>query len=702
MSSNDSMLEIYLYENTQLLEKFESLLLICEKEDAFSADNVAEMFRILHTIKGSSAMMNFDNVASLSHALEDLFGYLRENNTRKEDRQKISDLGFETFDTIKAEIAKIQNNALPDGDLSGLVKRIEDFHGMLTGRKTQPAPELKQQQSDLSDFSFKGDNGSSEGSHYYKATVFFEKECKMENIRAFGIVKSLENLCSNIVTVPKDLFEDHSDDEIISNGFTLYAASNENAEKISAKIREAFFIQKLDFEEIDENQAAVYFGCAIKEEAAGNRDDKSRDEKISAEKNDIENSVKESEQPEKHAEAAGTIKQSYMSVNLSKLDLLMDVVGEIVITESTVTKNPEVTRLRLESFDKASRQLRKLTDELQDIVMSIRMIPVSATFHKMERIVRDMSAKIDKKANLVIIGEDTEVDKNVLDNLSDPLMHLVRNSMDHGIETPEERVKAGKDPAGEIKLEARNTGGDVLILVSDDGHGLDREALISKGIEKGLIKKPKEEVTDKEAYSLIFTPGFSTKKEVTEFSGRGVGMDVAMKNIEKIGGTLSVNSEPGKGMTVQIRIPLTLAIIDGMQVSVGDTSYIIPLLNIKESFKPHKGDVFSDPAGNEMIYIREKCYPVIRLYERFGIDTNVKNFEDGILVTVEAQSATYCLFVDDLVGEHQTVVKPMPVYIANILGEMKSIAGCTILGDGSISLILDVNGLLNRKRYAAV
>jgi two-component system, chemotaxis family, sensor kinase CheA len=670
MPSNDSMLDIYMYENTQLLEKFESLLLVCEREEAFSADNVAEIFRILHTIKGSSAMMNFENVANVSHALEDLFGYLRENEARKEDFRMLSGLAFETMDTIKSEIAKIQNNGLPDGDLSDIIKRIKNFLGVLTNRKVQPAAV----QQDTSKFVI-NTGGNGEGGAYYKAAVFFEKEARMENIRAFGIVKSLEKLCSKLVTVPADLFDEHADDEIVSNGFTAYIMSGESRENLSAKIRESFFIQKFDIEVMESAQAAEIFGS---------------DEKKAA----------EPDQPEKHVDVTNNIKQNYMSVNLSKLDTLMDLVGEIVITESTVTKNPEVIKLKLESFDKASRQLRKLTDELQDIVMSIRMIPVSATFHKMERILRDMSAKTDKKARLVIIGEDTEVDKNVLDNLSDPLMHLVRNAMDHGIESPEDRLRMGKSEAGEIRLEARNTGGDIVIQVSDDGRGLDKEQLISKGIEKGLINKPASEISDKEAYSLIYAPGFSTKKEVTEFSGRGVGMDVVRKNIEKIGGSLSITSEPGHGMTMQIRIPLTLAIIDGMQVSVGSSSYIIPLLTIRESFKPGKGEVFPDPDGNEMIYIRENCYPVIRLYEAFGIDTQIKDPEDGILVTVESQSKIFCLLVDSLVGEHQTVVKPIPLYISNVLGDMKSIAGCTILGDGSISLILDINGLQYQKRMA--
>jgi two-component system chemotaxis sensor kinase CheA len=450
--------------------------------------------------------------------------------------------------------------------------------------------------------------------------------------------------------------------------------SPESQEDLVNKIRQTFFIQKFDFDELEPSESAQLFG--VKDEA----------------KNTEAEAV--STAAVKSSDSVGVAKQNYMSVNLSKLDMLMDIVGEIVITEATVTKNPKVLSLHLESFEKASRQLHKLTDELQDIVMSIRMIPVSATFHKMERIVRDMSNKFGKKARLEIVGEDTELDKNVIDNLSDPLMHLIRNSMDHGLEPEEERVRLGKEPIGKIGLEARNSGSDVLITIRDDGRGLNKDALIEKGIAKGLIKKPKAEVSDKEAYSLIFAPGFSTKEKVTEFSGRGVGMDVVLKNIEKIGGSISVDSTPGQGMSVQMQIPLTLAIIDGMQVSVGQSSYIIPLLSIRESFKPNPADCFADPDGREMIYIRGNCYPIVRLHRIFNIETDIKDFEKGILVTVETQSQVYCLFVDQLVGEQKTVVKPIPAYITKSFNCTKCIAGCTILGDGSISLILDNNGLL--------
>ncbi len=671
--ANDSLLDVYLFENMQLLDKLESVLLECEKKSGFSTEDIADIFRILHTVKGSSAMMNFDSIAGLSHALEDLFDFLRGHSSRREDHQKISDLVFTSLDIIKAEISKIQMGGLPDGDVSGIIKKVRDFHEVLTGRKPEPSASAASP-SDAVPTGGTVLTGEEKG---YKAHVLFQKECKMENIRALGLVKSIESMCASIVTVPEDLLGEHSDDEIISNGLVVYILSSESQESLTKKIRETFFIQNFSIDELNAEESAGIFGAKPDE----------------AQPNETET---ETAAVLKTPETSGTAKQSYLSVNLAKLDMLMDIVGEIVITEATVTKNPKVLDLHLESFDKSSRQLHKLTEELQDIVMSIRMVPVSATFHKMERIVRDMSNKFGKKAQLEIIGEDTELDKNVLDNLSDPLMHLIRNCMDHGLESAEDRKQLGKAPVGTIRLEARNSGSDVLITVSDDGHGLNKDALIEKGIAKGLIKKPKAEVSDKEAYGLIFAPGFSTKEQVTEFSGRGVGMDVVMRNIEKIGGSLSVDSTPGQGMSVVMQIPLTLAIIDGMQVSVGGSSYIIPLLSIRESFKPKKGDCFADPSGREMIYIRGNCYPVIRLHEAFNIDTDITEFEQGILMTLETQSQTYCLFVDELVGEQKTVVKPIPVYITRALKGTKCLSGCTILGDGSICLILDINGLLQK------
>lgn len=351
--------------------------------------------------------------------------------------------------------------------------------------------------------------------------------------------------------------------------------------------------------------------------------------------------------------------QNIISVNMTKLDKLMDLVGEMVIAEDMVIQNPDLKGMELENFQKAARQLQKITSEIQDIVMSIRMVPLSATFLKMHRIVRDMSKKLGKEVELKIIGEETEVDKNVIEHISDPIMHLVRNAIDHGIETPEDRLAKNKPETGIITLEAKNAGNDVLIIIKDDGRGLNKEKILQKARKNGLLFKDEEELPDKEIYNMIFLPGFSTKENVTEFSGRGVGMDVVVKNIETIGGSVSVDSTPDKGSTVTLKIPLTLAIIDGMNIRVGSSFYTIPTISIRESFRPKENDVFSDPNGNEMIMVRGQCYPILRIHELLKVNTSVTDFTDGIITIVEQDERTVCIFSDELIGQQQVVVKAL-------------------------------------------
>jgi two-component system chemotaxis sensor kinase CheA len=328
--------------------------------------------------------------------------------------------------------------------------------------------------------------------------------------------------------------------------------------------------------------------------------------------------------------------------------------------------------------------------------MSIRMIPIGPTFRKMHRIIRDMSKKVNKEVELVIKGEDTEVDKNIIDNLGDPLMHLIRNAMDHGIESPEERKIKNKSEKGKIILEASNTGGDVIIKITDDGKGLDREKIINKARKNNLINKTDEEISDREAYSLILLPGFSTKEEVTEYSGRGVGMDVVKKNIEKVGGTISIESKKGKGTAISIKIPLTLAIVEGMQIATGNSVYTIPTISIKEAFKAKTKDLIEDIDGNEMIMIRGKCYPIIRMHKHFNVKANTEDLCEGIMIMIEREEKTIVLFTDELLGEQQVVVKPLPNYLIKYPLKDNGIGGCTILGNGNISLIIDVMALMSK------
>jgi two-component system chemotaxis sensor kinase CheA len=398
--------------------------------------------------------------------------------------------------------------------------------------------------------------------------------------------------------------------------------------------------------------------------------------------------AEEEKKPQQDTQLASS-HQSIISVNVTKLDKLMDLVGELVISESMVTQNQDLKGLELENFQKAVRQHRKIIKELQDTAMSIRMVPLSTTFQKMNRIVRDMSKKLSKQIKFEMIGEETEVDKNIIEHLSDPIMHLVRNSVDHGIESAEERKLKGKDEAGTITLEAKNAGGDVLIIVRDDGSGLDRNKILAKARQNGLVKRPENELSDREIYSCIFLPGFSTNDKITEYSGRGVGMDVVTKNIGAIGGTVSIESMPNEGTAVTIKIPLTLAIMEGMGIRVGNSQYVIPIVSIKESFKASGSDLFTDPDGNEMIMIRGECYPVLSLHELFMVKTGITDIPEGIIVMVENDGRGLCIFADELIGEQQVVVKALPNYIKNFKN-VRRFMGCTLLGDGSISLIIDI------------
>ncbi len=667
MSQSDSLLEVYIFENLQLLDQLETHMLTAEKTDRFTEAQVDAIFRILHTVKGSSGMMGFDGLTHLSHAMEDLFSFIRDNRAKKYDHRKVCDLVFSAQDFLKHEIERLQDGILPEKDPKELLTEIALYHKELkNGLDTDESHSSDSPAVPVSTSAPAMD--AEAGEKRYEVKIRFEKDCKMENVRAFGVIRSVEPLASSITTIPADVLQDGSEDYIVEHGFVLTLVSSAPRELLEEKISSNFFLESFSINEVTQEQKAA--------------------QSVGANQAETETNAQAAEQAIAHQ------KQNYMSVRLEKLDKLMDLVGEIVIAETTVTKNPEVANLHIDSFEKASRQLRKLTDELQDTVMSIRMIPISATFHRLERILRDICKKTDKKAELKISGEDTEMDKSVIDNLGDPLMHIIRNAIDHGIEEPAVRKQKGKPEAGRITVDARNNGGEVLIEVSDDGRGLDREKILKKGIDVGLVKKPESEMTDKEVYSLIFAPGFSTNQIVTEFSGRGVGMDVVQRNVEKMGGSRSVDSVPGKGMSVQFRIPLTLAIITGMQVSVGGSIFILPLLSIMKSFKPSPGEVFKDPDGNEMILIRGKCYPIVRLHRLFEIEGAETEFENGILVVLEGDQRSYCLFVDALIGEQQTVIKPLPPYVTRCLGWQNGISGCTILGDGSVSLILDVAGLL--------
>lgn len=388
-------------------------------------------------------------------------------------------------------------------------------------------------------------------------------------------------------------------------------------------------------------------------------------------------------------EQKGTVKTELtVKVDTTKLDHLVDMVGELVIAQSQVTQNETVLNSKDQKLSRNLSQMMRITSELQSTSMALRMVPVRQTFQRMIRLVRDLARKSGKQVELTFSGEDTEIDRNMVEAIYDPLVHLMRNAADHGIERPEERAAAGKPSRGRIHLSAFHQGGRVVIEITDDGQGLDREKILKKAISLHLIEND-ENLSDAAIFNLILQPGFSTADKITDVSGRGVGMDVVKKTIEKLRGRIDISSQPGKGSTFCLRLPLTLAIIDGMLVRVGNGRYILPTLAIRETLRPEKGCHHKVPGKGEVLLIRDELIPLIRLYEVLEVPAATTDPLDGLVVVVENEGEQRCLMVDEALGKQEVVIKSLGEALKNIPG----VAGGTILGDGNVGLILDIAGL---------
>jgi two-component system, chemotaxis family, sensor kinase CheA len=384
------------------------------------------------------------------------------------------------------------------------------------------------------------------------------------------------------------------------------------------------------------------------------------------------------------ASAAGFVK-----VDTQKLDSLVDLIGELVISQSIVVQDPHVRDAQSQQLTRSLVQLRRITNELQRTVMSLRMVPIRATFQKMTRLVRDLAAHQQKQIHLTLSGEDTELDRNLIEAITDPLVHMVRNAADHGIERPDVRAAAGKPPLGTIHLRAFHQGASIVIQIEDDGNGLDKERLIAKAIERGLVNAGGTLSTE-DAYNLIFAPGFSTAEIVSDISGRGVGMDVVRRNIEKLRGKIDIASTPGKGTTFTIYLPLTLAIIDGTIVSVGGERFIIPTLSVRESFRPRADMISTVHQRGEMINLRGRLSPLLRLYQYFDLKPRVSDPTQSIVVAVESGNQTRCLMVDELLGMQEVVIKSL----GEAIQKHRAVSGGVILSDGRVALILDTDELV--------
>lgn len=400
-------------------------------------------------------------------------------------------------------------------------------------------------------------------------------------------------------------------------------------------------------------------------------------------------------EPKKQAESkvsASNVSRS-VKVDMEKLDYLADMVGELVVTQSMLRPENGAVAAADSPLARNLAQLARITAEVQKTTMSMRMVPVGQLFQRLSRLVRDVSRQVGKAIDLDLSGEDIELDRSMVEELADPLMHMIRNSIDHGIEDPEQRRQVGKNPTGRIFLQARHDAGQVQIQISDDGRGLNRDKILAKAAQKGLVD-PNIQISDSEIYNLIFEPGFSTAEKVSDLSGRGVGMDVVRRQIQKLRGRVDLRSVPGQGTTFLLRLPLTLAIIDGLVVALGANRYIVPVPTVKEILHPTDEMFFTVEGRAEMVKVRERMLPLIRLSRWLKLDSQ-PNLSDGVLIVLDAQGKTFCLAVDKVLGKQEVVIKSL----GEMLQEVQGVAGGAILGDGRVGLILDVDAIAGRHAH---
>ena len=713
--NTDGMLDIYLFENSQLLERLQEIVLEQKDADAFDEEGINEIFRAMHTIKGSSGVMMFDEITAVAHKLEDIFYFLRESHPENVPHIKLVEHVLEVADFIQGEMDKLSDGEDADGDSKEIIKKLDEFLTAIKNggevKDDTPANVYEEPTQFYIAPMAKGAN------HYYQIYLTYKPDVAMTNVHAYKTVYALKDIAEDLLYLPEDIITDeNSAKEISDNGFKILLQTQEDEEKVKSIVSGGYEIQSVEIFEVN---AAQYqrgfdiFGADIEIdldssveeiEARVNSDGKANEEAVKKEtKKDTPiapgDFVIQTKEPGKGKKLAKdkpkkTEKTSYISVDVAKMDMLMDLIGELVISESVVLQNPDlkVPGLRLDNFNKAAGQMSKISTDLQNVIMSMRMVPLTNTFQKMNRIVFDVSRKLGKDIEFEMLGDTTEVDKNIIEHISDPLMHLVRNSVDHGIETPEERKQAGKKDRGKVTLFAKTEAGKVWIGVQDNGAGLDRKKILEKARKQELldISRKDSSYSDKEVWQFITLPGFSTNEQVTEYSGRGVGMDVVVQNIQEIGGSLEIESKPGEGSLMLLKIPLTLAIIDGIVMRAGKSNFVIQTDVVKEFVGVNEDMMVKQPNGDECVIIRGNVYPVMKLGEWYHLEDYVSDINNGMMLILEIEGKSVCMFVDELIGKQEIVVKPIPPYVKKV----KGLSGCTQLGDGGIALILDPAGLV--------
>ncbi len=672
----------------------ESGLLTLDMGD-IDSEIINTIFRGAHSIKGGSGTFGFTVVAEYTHIMETLLDEMRDG--RRKVTQPAVDVLLGSVDCLREMLTAIQNEQ--DINSASVAKHKKALELVLNGGTSaeEPAPSLVQEEVNEATLDCAVSVVSEEGAvnldeHGWKISFCpYLDLLKTGNdpVRLFRELNELGELTTiaNIQDIP-GFYE--IDPEECNISWDLKVVGDISSDEI----REIFNWVEGDCEmDIQPLAKPVPIPPPVvkKSELEATKPNNPAPKPVEA-KSKVPTEIKKVDVQETDNEAAkATAKASSIRVDTDKIDTLINMVGEVVITQSMLGLVGEnFTMDKVGQLKRGLAQLERHTRDLQQSVMNIRMLPISFVFSRFPRLVHDISSKLDKKIVLKLVGENTEVDKAVVELINDPLVHLIRNSLDHGIEMPADRVAAGKPETGTIELKAYHRGGHIVIEITDDGRGLNKDKLLAKAIEKGLIEE-NSLLTEKQIFELIFMPGFSTAEQLTDISGRGVGMDVVRRNILSLGGNIEIISEFGKGTTIAIHLPLTLAILDGQSVAVGDETYIVPLVSIIESINITERMLNKVAGKGETFRLRNEYLPVIRMRRIFNVHSgNPTKSKEGVLVVVEGQGEMCCLLVDELLGQQQVVIKSLEANYRRVEG----VSGATILGDGSVALILDVPGLV--------
>lgn len=633
--------DVFFEESQEHLDEMEHLLMDLDLNDP-DPEALNSVFRAAHSIKGGSDIFGFKALTGLTHVMENLLDKARKQTINL--TVSIVDLLLEMVDVLKSILACYRNETDIDWELVGAsTRRLED---------------VVKDSSEEEEGTAESDNDNEGG------FGFFESPIVQEEVEALGFFEDEEEQSSA-----------SAEDE---DGFGFFDEPEANSETVAV-------CEDKPIEESEKTNSDSNIASDLPVEANAQVDDVEKNDKLVP----IKSTKKVEKTPKKPPKAAdkNTTESSTIRVETSKVDTLVNLVGELVITQSMLTMiEEEVDELISEKMLIALVELERNTREIQEAVMSIRMLPISFVFNRFPRLVRDLSSKLSKSVELNLEGATTEIDKSLIEKLADPLTHLVRNSIDHGIEVPADRIKAGKPEKGKIILKALQKGGSILISIIDDGAGLNRERILNKATENN-IPLPKN-IQDSDVWNLIFAPGFSTAEEVTDVSGRGVGMDVVRRNIESLGGRIEIESTVGTGTAFHIHLPLTLAIVDGMTVDVAGEIFVVPLVNIIESIQPDQTQIRL--IKNEpLLWVRGEYWPIIPLGNCLSVSNAIEDPSKGIVVLVESAKKRFGLLVDDLVGQQQVVIKSLERHYKRVPG----VAGATIMGDGSVAMILDVESL---------